>query len=378
MELALGAEFRTGLRSSVQFTIPPDQTITLDRMTTIKLLELVSDKDKVKTDLGMKYGRVQYEIEAAGLQHDSTIHSPGAALAVRGTTVILYDQAPFKPQAVSLTGVARFRNSKNQMVKVGGDGVQQVDSDQSSVAQNGLGSTLMRSESIQQSLQQARELSFLSSHNGRMLGNVGASMVPVTDRELPNLLSGNLDFVLRWMGPSNGYSDLNIVVRTPLGEIFGNAPFILSLYPDNPEYSKFLKDNFPSTSASGGAVGMNSIGPAGIEIASFGKNYPRGVYVISVYNFMPPGDDNTTRLVTGTKVPFKIEAFVGKQHVPVIVNFPDASHNDVTPILGDVFKGSVGVGEMSSTAAYIGEYGVGATAQIKNKEKKKVTVQKRP
>lgn len=355
MELSMGAEFRTGVRSSVQFVIPPDQTVTLDRMTTIKLLDLVSDKEKVKTDLGMKYGRVQYEIDVAGLQHESTIHSPGAALAVRGTTVILYDQAPFKPQAVSLTGVARFRNSKNQMVKVGGEGTAVVDSDQSSVAQNNLGTTQMRSESIQQTLQQARELSFLASHNGKTLGNVGASTVPVSNSELPSLLSGNLDFVLRWLSPSMGFSDLNIVVRTPQGEIFGNPPFILSLYPDNPQYSKFLKQYFPSTSKSGGAVGMNSIGPAGLEIASFGKNYPRGVYVVSVYNFMPPAGDQVSNATAGNKVPFTIEAFVGKKHVPVIVNFPNASNYDETPILGDVFKGSVGVGEMQTTATYVGE-----------------------
>src|SRR5258705_9520126 len=99
MKLGEGAEFRTGPRSAVRFEIPPDQTITLDRLGTVKLIEAIQKNQGVKTDLGMKYGRVRYDVEAAGLSHDSTIHSPGSALAVRGTRVTLYDQPPFTPQA---------------------------------------------------------------------------------------------------------------------------------------------------------------------------------------------------------------------------------------------------------------------------------------
>src|SRR2546429_8848410 len=36
-----GGEFRTGPRSAVQFIIEPDQTITLDRLGTVKLLTAV-------------------------------------------------------------------------------------------------------------------------------------------------------------------------------------------------------------------------------------------------------------------------------------------------------------------------------------------------
>ncbi|MFI5382459.1 MAG: FecR domain-containing protein, partial [Tepidisphaerales bacterium] len=308
MVIGEGAEFRTGPKSAVRFEIPPDQTVTLDRLGTVKLIEAIKSSGKVKTDLGMQYGRVRYDIEAAGLGHDSTIHSPGATLAVRGTKVSLYDQPPFKPQAVSLTGVARFKNAKNQSVKVGGDGKATVDSDQSSVAQNNLGSTVMHSESIQQADQQARELAYLASHQGRTLGNVAASNVPVTDSQLPSLISGNLDFVLRWSGPHGTYTDLNIVVRTPLGETFGNPPFLLSIFPDNAKWQAYLKDKLPPTTPSGGAVGLNSIGPEGIEIASFGKTFPAGIYVVSAYNFLPPDEQHTPG--TGPKIPFKIEVFL--------------------------------------------------------------------
>src|SRR3954467_6740611 len=104
MKLGEGAEFRTGPRSAVRFEIPPDQTITLDRLGTVKLIEAIQRTDSVKTDLGMKYGRVRYDVEAAGLAHDSTIHSPGSALAVRGTQVSYTDQPPFAPEATSLIG----------------------------------------------------------------------------------------------------------------------------------------------------------------------------------------------------------------------------------------------------------------------------------
>src|SRR5437588_10982762 len=65
MKLGEGAEFRTGPRSAVRFEIPPDQIVTLDRLGTVKLIEAIQRSDSVKTDLGMKYGRVRYDVEAA-------------------------------------------------------------------------------------------------------------------------------------------------------------------------------------------------------------------------------------------------------------------------------------------------------------------------
>src|SRR5437762_9346616 len=114
------AEFRTGPRSAVRFTLPPDQTVTLDRLGTVKVLEAISDGGKLKTNLGMKYGRTRYDIEAAGREHDSTITSPSNTLAVRGTKVSVYDQRPFVAEAVSLTGRAEFRDFKKQRTFFGG------------------------------------------------------------------------------------------------------------------------------------------------------------------------------------------------------------------------------------------------------------------
>src|SRR5436309_2221132 len=116
-----GAEFRTGPRSSVRCTIPPDQSFTLDRLGTVKVLQALRKGDKLKTDMMMKYGRTKYSVEAAGLEHESTIASPSGTLAVRGTVVSLYDQPPFVPEAVSYTGKARFSEAGHQ-VNLGGKG----------------------------------------------------------------------------------------------------------------------------------------------------------------------------------------------------------------------------------------------------------------
>jgi len=84
--LGAGADIRTGLNSAVQLKIEPGHTITIDRISVVKLLTLVKNQDVVKTDVGMKYGRTRYDVEAAGSVHDAKIHTPGTTLAIRGTS----------------------------------------------------------------------------------------------------------------------------------------------------------------------------------------------------------------------------------------------------------------------------------------------------
>jgi hypothetical protein len=349
MKLSEGAEFRTGPRSAVRFEIPPDQTVTLDRLGTVKLIEAIQKQDTVKTDLGMKYGRVRYDVEAAGLAHDSNIHSPGSALAVRGTRVSLYDQPPFAPQATSLTGRAAFRNARRQMVGFGGKAKASVTSEQTSPAQSALVDSILQIPDFQHNEQQIRELRFLFSQGGAVFGNVATSRVPVSNAQLPSLLGGHLDFVLRWDQPTD--ADLNIFVRTPLGEKFGNPPFILSLFPGNKEIGDLLATTFPPNSPSGGSVGLNHIGPAGVEIASWNKKPPTGLYVIGAYNFIyseTPVD--TTGL---PKVGFKLEAFLNGKRQPLLLNLDAAVAGTEAPRFGPVFKSSIAVTELAATALQI-------------------------
>lgn len=84
--LGAGADIRTGLNSAVQLKIEPGHTVTIDRISVVKLLTLVKDQGVIKTDVGMKYGRTRYDVEAAGAVHDAKIHTPGTTLAIRGTS----------------------------------------------------------------------------------------------------------------------------------------------------------------------------------------------------------------------------------------------------------------------------------------------------
>jgi hypothetical protein len=349
MKLGEGAEFRTGPRSAVKFEIPPDQIITLDRLGTVKLIEAIQRSDSVKTDLGMKYGRVRYDVEAAGLAHDSTIHSPGSALAVRGTKVSYYDQPPFAPQATSLTGRAEFRNQRRQMVAFGGKAKARVDATSESPAQAAFAESLLRLPESEHTDQQIRELTFLYSHSGTVIGNVATSTFAVSDKQLPSLLGGQLDFVLRWNQPEA--ADLNLFVRTPLAETFGNPPFILSLFPGDKEIGQFLATTFPPSSKSGGSVGLNHIGPAGIEIASWSKRPPDGLYVVGAYNFIyseTPVD--TTGL---PKVGFKLEAFLNGKRQNLLLNLDAAVAGTEAPRFGPVFKSSIALTELAATALQI-------------------------
>ncbi|HYE19621.1 MAG TPA: hypothetical protein VEA69_14310, partial [Tepidisphaeraceae bacterium] len=61
MSLNENAEFRTGLRSAVQFVIPPEHTIAVDRLGVVKLMTAVREGSKVTTEIGMKYGRTRYD-----------------------------------------------------------------------------------------------------------------------------------------------------------------------------------------------------------------------------------------------------------------------------------------------------------------------------
>src|SRR5258706_13945260 len=133
MNVTEGAEFRTGPRSAVRVLIPPDQTITLDRLGVVKLMQAIQQGNVVKTKVGMPYGRTRYDIEEAGIEHPSQLLSPSSTLAIPGTKGSVYDQPPFAPSAVSLTGRAVYTNGKRQAA-FGGEG--QGRSDVSSTTDN--------------------------------------------------------------------------------------------------------------------------------------------------------------------------------------------------------------------------------------------------
>lgn len=100
MKIAVGWEMRTGLRSAIQFKIGKDHTVLVDRLGSVAVLDAIRTGGKVKTDVGMKYGRTKYVVDAVAEEHDSTVRAPSATLAVRGSDVTVSDNALFGYAAV--------------------------------------------------------------------------------------------------------------------------------------------------------------------------------------------------------------------------------------------------------------------------------------
>lgn len=286
MELNEGAEFRTGPRSSVTCEIPPDQTLTLDRLGTVKIAEAIKSGNKIKTDMIMKYGRTSYDIETAGAEHESTIRSPSSTLAVRGTSVSLYDQPPFTPQADSFHGRASFRNAQREL-RFGGKTFTQVANDKNSAADTALSRQTVDPR-YSAAARTASENAYIADQTSRgaIFGFDSNSQIPIvrdgpgplTDAQLAAAvptLPGNLDIVMRWTGNAN----LNLFVAPEAGNpntIF-NSP--TGLQPNEVLYPGVGLNHSPS----GGTIPYDDRGGprGGMEIAFWNGGFPQGVYGVS-------------------------------------------------------------------------------------------------
>jgi hypothetical protein len=287
------ASIRTGARGAVVMTVPPDQTIGVDRLTTATVLEAYQKQGKVTTDVGMKYGRVRYDIAGAGVEHEATIRSPNSNLAIRGTKVSLFDQRPYTPEAVSLTGRAQFSTLRRQAVAFGnkGQGKTVVRSDSAGPAQFAVAQAV-----VDPGIEQARTSSEEALINTLILRGADVSIengIRVvrgggrpTDAQLQSSLPGVLNFVVRWDGPAN----LDLAVSTPN-------------FPDG--HSEFI---YPigglDRSRSGGVIPFDHRGGkgGGIEVVYWPANtFTSGTYAMSVQR------------VSGPPVTATIEAFLNKQ-----------------------------------------------------------------
>jgi hypothetical protein len=233
MTVGENAEFRTGPRSAVRFVIPPDHTITLDRLGTVKVLQAVNDNGVIRTQMGMKYGRTRYDIEAAGREHESSIASPSATLAVRGTSFSAYDQRPFPAHGVSLHGRVQFRDiRKRTFFGSTRGGKSKVDVNNPNAASLALGQSVVDPGArLARTSAEDKLVNTLLASGGTVefdydkgIRVVRGGQPPRTDAELIPTLPGALNFVLRWTAPS---TDLN------LGVFFSNDanPAGTGLYP---------------------------------------------------------------------------------------------------------------------------------------------------
>jgi len=231
MMLNEGAEFQTGPRSAVRFVIPPDQTVSLDRLGTVKILRANFENGKLFTDLGMKYGRTRYDIEGAGRDHDAKVHSPSAVMAIRGTTVSLYDQPPFTPEAVSLTGRARFIVG-NKVIPFGGkgQGKTKVNQTSDSPAQTALTETEIDPKGLFSGRTQ-NDLAFqlsLAAYGGSDFSNLGIlSFLGKPGTVIGTLpRAGHLVISMSYADPvpdAASIPDANLTITDPLGSVLSAA-----------------------------------------------------------------------------------------------------------------------------------------------------------
>ncbi|HEV8606318.1 MAG TPA: hypothetical protein VGQ99_13175 [Tepidisphaeraceae bacterium] len=272
-----GAEFRTGIRSRVVFQIPPDQTIILDRLGVVKLLIAKRAGNEVQTSLGMPYGRTEYQVEQAGLQHNANITSPGATLAVRGTKdMLLFDQGPFAPIAFASQPV-RFRNAKGQTVAFGRAGSRaKVDADKNSPGEQSIVESRIDPAGAFAGRTQSENA--LLAYLAKVAPNLDISKFGVFSvLKDPNFhgtvvgtlpIGGQLQFTLVWS--TSFFSDLDLRVTSPLGEV--------------------VSASNPKVKSSGVHTGDEaSIKGTGQETVIWQSSYPQGTYTI------------TTTLKTGSK-----------------------------------------------------------------------------
>ena len=137
MKLAGQAQFSTGPKSWVHLHIEPDQLVTLDRLGTLTVLEAVYDEDKKKvtTNLGMLYGRVRYDVQAAGIEHEAAVLTPGTLAAIRGTTTFVNSSGLFNTSTASYQGLVENVTSDGDKVAFGDAGEKPGESERQPSAQ---------------------------------------------------------------------------------------------------------------------------------------------------------------------------------------------------------------------------------------------------
>lgn len=377
MVVGPGAEFRTGPKSAVRCQIPPDQTFTIDRLGTMKVLQAMQQGGKVKTDLMMQYGRTRYDVEAAGVEHESTIRSPSGTLALRGTRVSLYDQPPFAPQATSLTGRAVYQNVKRQIAFGGkGQGKAKVEGDQESAAETSAAIAQVQKyldpkSAIEVTEAEARLLAFDISQGSIRFDRlvIGGFQPPPMDLAAAGLLPGKLNFVATW----TGFVDLDLFVivnpNSPNQKILGN-PSVSSLFPG------LVQQTLPS----GATVPFDKISTqqGDYEIAYWPKaNYAAGLYGIGIihndFRHVDPSYDAISTV--------KLEVYQdGKKLNTVVTNPEEVLAGQAVPRFGTTYTAQTNLNtgkDVLSTVAVV-TTGQQPVTRTKKAEKKAPPVKVAP
>ncbi len=289
-ELGVGWDVRTGPRSAAQIRIGEKQILQVHRMTTIKVLEAMKDGAKLKTDMGMKYGRVKYDVKAQGEEVDTKIHAPSATLAVRGSVVEFLDDA-LSSYARGSGRLAYLPLEQRTEMTFGADGEAEVNSDNDSAVKvardiatvNSLG--MFSATTVEEFENLLVKSGIVDTHQRdvleiqRLLGELEAGGVGVPQ------LTGPLDINLVWqsvdfVSPSN----LDLSITDPSGNVLSALNPVVGQAPTQGTFN--LADD--------GLFGF------GQENASWAVLFDAGTYQIQVDHL---GGVDATVFVTATEGP---------------------------------------------------------------------------
>jgi len=313
-QIGVGAELRTGPHSAVRFRIGQTQTITLDRLGTIVVLEAIHRQaGKVKTDVGMKYGRTRYNVEAGGVEHESTIHSPGATLAVRGTLMGL-DVDNWRTVALVDDGAALldpFAFPQRPAIEVGAKGAKTE-----MLTQHGTPGRSALLKTYVEPLggnfpRNGDELEAINQNPS--LGNTIAGNKPMKRRKpFPHLpVHHNLLFALVWI---DGRDDINAPFSgTDVDlRVFSPAPIDLTLGPKPPDELQVF---------TGGKHNGDRTGIVGHEDVAWLNWRPGGDYLATA-TLLTPGSAKVFFLAERDKVQLKLPRHrCGRMNTPILLDF---------------------------------------------------------
>lgn len=273
--LGEGAEFRTGLGSDIELQVE-GETIHVHRLTAISLRRLLRDRRGVITnDVVMPYGESEYHIENEGQEYHATVQSAHSTLALRGTDVIITDQWPFPPQAISLTGRASFTAGGREHAFGGKNTRRDPTRRAKVVAGQPPAAVALRSAVEDPTDPRARtpaEEALVAEliSRGATVSFPPGNGIPtvrgggqVGDPQLQALFPARLEFILHW----NADTNLDLFVGTQSGEL---------LFP-----VKGL-----NRTASGGTIPFDHLGgpKGGFELAFWPGRFPDTVYGVMVEN----------------------------------------------------------------------------------------------
>jgi hypothetical protein len=320
-QIGVGAELRTGPHSAVRFKIGPTQTVTLDRMGTVVVLEAIRRQvGKIKTDVGLKYGRTRYNVEAGGVEHESTIHSPGATLAVRGTLMGL-DVDSWRTVALVDDGAALldpFAFPQRPAIEVGAKGVKTE-----MLTQHGTPgrSALLKTYVEPLGANFPRNGGeFEAINQNPSLGNTIAGNKPVRRKKsFPNLpVHHNLVFALVWV---DGKDDIDApFFGTDVDlRVFSPAPTDQTLGPKPPDELQVY---------TGGKHNGDRTGIVGHEEAAWLNWRPGGDYLATA-TLLTPGSAKVFFLAERDKVQLKLpQRRCGRMKAPILLDFQNNPHID--------------------------------------------------